>query len=119
MESTYHSQNTERRSGKRVRVDFMVNKFIDGYPYACRAVDISKGGMLVEKLVEPLHSRKAYPVEIGLPGTSDRIWVWARQVHTKGRRQALRFTSMDAFDQMVLTQYLLQQRARRASEAGK
>ncbi len=96
----------ERRSSKRTRIDLMINKYIDGYPYACRAVDISKGGLLVERIREPKHDRKFYPVEIGIPGMSDRIWVWARHVRSEGRSQALRFVAMDPFDQLFLDQYV-------------
>lgn len=96
----------ERRSSKRTRIDLMINKYIDGYPYACHAVDISKGGVLVERIREPKHDRKFYPVEIGIPGQADRVWVWARQVRSEGRRQALRFVAMDPFDQLLLDQYI-------------
>ncbi|MFW5739619.1 MAG: PilZ domain-containing protein [Myxococcota bacterium] len=96
----------ERRCSKRTRIDLMINKYIDGYPYACRAVDISQGGVLVERIREPKHDRKFYPVEIGIPGATDRVWAWARQVRTEGRRQALRFVAMDPFDQLLLDQYI-------------
>lgn len=96
----------ERRCSKRTRVDLMINKYIDGYPYACRAVDISKGGVLLERMREPRHDRTFYPVEIGVPGVADRIWAWTRQVRVSGRTQALRFVAMDPFDQLLLDQYI-------------
>jgi hypothetical protein len=96
----------ERRSSKRPRVDLMINKYIDGYPYACRAVDISKGGVLLERIHEPKHDRTFYPVEIAVPGVKDRIWAWTRQVRASGRSQALRFVAMDPFDQILLDQYV-------------
>ena len=96
----------ERRSSKRARVDLLINKYIDGYPYACRAIDISKGGVMVERMREPKHDRKFYPVEIGVPGTNERIWAWTRQVRAEGRNQALRFVAMDPFDQLLLDQYI-------------
>lgn len=95
----------ERRLSKRTPVDLMINKYIDGYPYACRAVDISKGGMLIERIREPKHCHDYYPVEIAVPGACDRIWAWTRQIHEKGHRQALRFVAIDAFDQAMLDQY--------------
>ena len=96
----------EKRRGARCRVETMVNKYIGGYPYACRLVNLSNGGMLVEKVSEPLHSSKAYPVEIGLPGTDDRVWAWAKQVGCSGKRQALKFMAIDPFDEILLNQYL-------------
>lgn len=96
----------ERRNSKRTRVDLMINKYIDGYPYACRAVDISDGGVLIETIHEPRHRNTYYPVEIAVAGAADRVWVWTRQVRVKGRKQALRFVAMDAFDRAMLEQYV-------------
>ena len=96
----------ERRVSKRTRVDLLINKYIDGYPYACRVMDISKGGVLLEKMSEPQHDRTYYPVEIAAPGGVDRIWAWTRQVRVSGNRQALRFVAMDPFDQVLLDQYV-------------
>ncbi|PIE06100.1 MAG: hypothetical protein CSA75_01295 [Sorangium cellulosum] len=102
----------ERRSAQRMNFDLFVNKYIDGLPYACRAVDISASGMLIERIQEPNHTRKFYPVEIGIPGSDDRIWAWTRQVRTSGRKQALRFVAMDPFDELLLDRYMDRQAAK-------
>lgn len=101
----------ERRTSKRTTVDLYLNKYIEGYPYTCRAVDISHGGILLECLNEPVHDRKFYPIELGVPGVADRIWVWTRSVWTHGRTQALRFVAMDALDELLLEQFIESQGA--------
>jgi len=93
---------TERRSSARRPVDMIVNQYIDGYPYACRAQDISSGGILLRRPHEPLHTMKSYAVEIGVPGQEDRIWVWARVAWARGDRQALRFLGMGPADREML-----------------
>jgi hypothetical protein len=62
-------------------------------------------------MCEPGHKRTFYPVEIGVPGMPDRIWVWARQVRETGRCQALRFVAMDPFDQVLLDQIISRKKA--------
>ena len=104
---------TERRSSARSPVDILVNKYIDGYPYACRAQDISSGGMLIHRPHEPLHTMKSYAIEIGVPGQDERIWVWARVAWTRGRAQALRFMGMGDTDRVMLDQ-LIDEAARAA-----
>jgi len=101
----------ERRSSQRKPIDLYLNKYIHGYPYACRAVDISHGGILVECINEPKHDRKFYPIELGIPGVADRVWVWTRSVWTRGRTQALRFVAMDALDEILLEQFIERQQS--------
>ncbi len=104
---------TERRSSTRSPVDIIVNKYIDGYPYACRAHDISSGGIRIQRPHEPLHTMKSYAIEIGVPGQEERIWVWARVAWTCGPTQALRFLGMGELDRSMLEQ-LIDEAARAA-----
>lgn len=104
---------TERRSSPRSSVDILVNKYIDGFPYACRANDISSGGIKIERAHEPLHTIKSYALEIGIPGREERIWVWTRVAWTRGRAQALKFMGMGDPDRALLDQ-LLEEVARAA-----
>ena len=96
----------ERRSSKRARVDLLFNKFIDGYPYTCRVLDLGMGGMLVRRINERDPNSKRYPLELALPGFDDPLWIWSRPVWSEGDRQALRFVAMDADDRAHLATYL-------------
>jgi hypothetical protein len=96
----------ERRTAKRSGVEILLNKYVDGFPHTCRALDISTGGVLLRRIHEPSLRREAYSLEIGVPGAAAPIWVWTRPVWTRGARQALRFVGMTPQDRKVLEQYV-------------
>ncbi|MCB9557649.1 MAG: PilZ domain-containing protein [Deltaproteobacteria bacterium] len=62
----------DQRLDFRVDVDFLLNKYIDGKPYLCRATNISRCGLRVERVFEPKHGEEAIGLQFQLPGT-DRI----------------------------------------------
>lgn len=87
-------------------MDLYFNKYVDGYPYLCRSVDVSATGLLAETFMEPDGDRTAYPLELRLPHQRDSLWVWARSVSRRGRRHALEFVGMDDQDRLALERYL-------------
>jgi len=103
----------ERRNAKRSGVEILLNKYVDGFPYTCRALDISTQGVLLRRIHEPSLRREAYSLEIGVPGAPAPIWVWSRPVWTRGARQALRFVGLTQQDRTVLEHYV--QALRRAA----
>ena len=112
--------NSERRNDPRTRVDLLFNKYIDGYPHLCRTIDVSEGGLLLERVSEPSVERDFYPVELGVleregDRAPERLWLWARQVWSDGSKQALRFIGVEERDRKKLTQLL--QRASISEEA--
>lgn len=102
--------DSDRRQSPRTRVDLLFNKYIDGYPHLCRTIDVSSGGMLLERVSEPTHQRDFYPVEIGLLDPKgdmvERLWIWAKQVWTDGERQALEFVELGDRDRRKLNRLL-------------
>jgi hypothetical protein len=104
--------SSDRRIAPRTRVDLLFNKYIDGYPHLCRTIDVSEGGMLLERVSEPEIDREFYPVEIGLMETEtserapERVWLWAKQVWTDGTRQALKFIGVEERDLRKLNRLL-------------
>ena len=98
----------DRRQEPRAAVELMINKYIDGYPYLCHALDISWTGLRLETVIEPAVRREFYPLEMGLPTADEPIWVWTRPVWTGDRLQALRFVGLDAKDARALAEYLSQ-----------
>ena len=58
------SQPSERRAAPRRPVDVYFNKYIDGQPFVCEAIELSTTGMLVRKIHEPDAPRACYAVEI-------------------------------------------------------
>lgn len=108
---------TDRRQSPRKRVDLLFNKYIDGYPHLCRTIDVSEGGLLLERVSEPSVSRDFYPVEIGLMevpaegegeegSKPERVWLWAKQVWSDGALQALKFIGVDDHDLKKLHELL-------------
>lgn len=97
---------TERRNTDRAPVDLFLNKYIDGYPYLCRAKNLSWGGLLLETTVEPCHQREFFSLEIELPGFAERVWLWTRPAWIRGRQQAHRIIGIDVRDERVLAEYL-------------
>ena len=103
---------SDRRQSPRKRVDLLFNKYIDGYPHICRTIDVSEGGLLLERVSEPSISREFYPVEIGLMEPeggkpTERLWLWAKQVWADGERQALRFIGVEERDLKKLHRLLV------------
>ena len=97
---------TDRRTSTRHHLDVFFNKFLDGHPYLCRAVDISENGILCDVFTEPATRHESFPLELRLPGEERSLWVWGRKVRTAGKRVAIRFLSLHHDDRAVLDQYL-------------
>ncbi len=96
----------DRRREKRRPLDVYFNKYVDGYPHLCRAVDVSQGGMLASNLFEPAHTPSAFPVEVQLPDEPAGLWIWARRVGRRDGKEAVRFVSMSEEDSARLAAYL-------------
>ena len=96
----------ERRNNVRRPFDIFFNKFLDGHPYLCRAVDISRHGILCDVFTEPQSVQQSFPIELRLPGEERSLWVWGRKLRTSGKREAIRFIALHAEDRMALDRYL-------------
>lgn len=96
----------ERRHAHRAPVNTLVNKYIDGFPYVCEALDLSAGGMLIRRIWEPERDKDFFPLELALPNARAGMWIWTRTVWTRGETQALRFVWMDEADRGLLSNYL-------------
>ncbi len=97
---------TERRNATRRSVDVFFNKFLDGYPYLCRSVDVSETGVLVDTYAEPEMEAVRFPLELRLPGERRTLWLWAKSVRSDGRTQAFEFVSMSTGAQKQLRRWL-------------
>src|SRR5215471_12628852 len=94
----------DRRTTPRAQLGtIFLNKYIDGFPHLVKLVDVSAGGMLVRKFHEPDVVRDYFTVELGVPGRSERMWLWTRRVWENGKVTALRFVGIDPVDRARLT----------------
>ncbi len=90
----------ERRNAKRKEIDLLVNRFLNGYPYMCKATDISRTGMRLARLREP--NQKSGPRFMGLqfqlPGSQHVITASGEMVFDDHRRGELgvHFTGLPA-----------------------
>ncbi len=85
----------DRRFEDRARFGgLFVNKHVDGHPHLARVLDLSAGGMMLRKVLEPARSKTSFAVELGIPWTDERFWIWARCVRDWGDLQALRFLGL-------------------------
>jgi hypothetical protein len=106
--STTELQGSDRRADRRRPVDLLINRFLNGYPYLCRATDISRTGMRLVPLLEPLDAPRYMGLQFQLPGTSDVITASGEAVFTAGERGAVgvKFTRLQAGSAAVLEQFM-------------
>ena len=98
----------ERRFGLRGQVDLPVIQHVDGFPHECRVVDISAGGLVVQrtKRLTQRSSRLVYSLELPLDGEGKRIHTLARPVWTDGSLQAMRYVAVNHMDRLEIAELL-------------
>lgn len=67
-------KNDQRRDPRRP-IDILLNKYVCGQPHICRGVNISRGGMLIHKVLEPDVPHLSVTVELELPGSPEVLCV--------------------------------------------
>lgn len=96
---------TERRAATRRSAHVYFNKYIDGHPYLCEAIELSETGMLLRRVAEPDASRACYALELAAgpldPG-DERIWLCASPVWQTDELEALRFVAQSERDREML-----------------
>ena len=97
--------NVDRRAAPRVEARVYLNKYIDGQPHLCEALEISTTGMLVRRVHEPDAPRAAYALELAagpLDAGEARVWICASPVWAAGDLEALRFVECSDGDRARL-----------------
>ena len=98
----------DTRGDRRVAIDILLNKYIDGEPHVCRGVNLSRGGMLLYKVFEPDVLQGEVSLEFQLPGSSRIVRVDGVTLaeHRWARAHGVRFTRMAEEDRELVDQYL-------------
>ena len=98
----------EQRRDSRKSIDIVLNKYIHGEPHLCRAVNISRGGMLLHRVFEPDRLHHAVVLEFQLPGSERvlRAEGMALMGSPGGRSCGVRFTHLSVETGAVLDQFL-------------
>lgn len=107
--------DVERRVAPRTPIHIYFNKYIDGMPHLCEAVEISMTGVLLRRVHEPDATRACYALEIaeaGDPGPepAERVWLCAAPVWRLGQYEALSFVSPSHLDKLKLADLLASSR---------
>jgi hypothetical protein len=80
----------------------LLNKYVGGLPYTVSLLDLSESGARVRCLLEPETPDQRFALELEVPRTGDRMWLWARQIWRRGRQQALAFSGLTPGDREML-----------------
>ena len=64
---------SERRTDPRREIDLLMNRFLNGYPYLCRASDISRTGMRIHPISGASSATRFVGLQFQLPGFADVI----------------------------------------------
>jgi hypothetical protein len=102
------NQAHDRRSNDRKPVDLLINRFLNGYPYMCRATDISRSGMRIVPMLEPTEAPRYMGLQFMLPGIDDVITASGEAVFVAGERGAvgIRFTKLPSESAALLDRFL-------------
>jgi hypothetical protein len=96
----------ERRISSRAQVDVPICALVDGYRHACRAIDLSPTGMLVDRTRElserALHLVSPFEIFLGQRPIRAR----ARPVWSQDRLVAVRFVWMNDVDRLTIAEML-------------
>jgi hypothetical protein len=86
----------DRRADARREIDVLMNRFLNGYPYLCRASDISRTGMRIHPISGAGAPTRFVGLQFQLPGVGDVITASGEIVSTgtAGAPLGVRFTRM-------------------------
>jgi hypothetical protein len=87
---------SDRRYNQRVKVDMLVNRFLNGQPYMCRMIDISRTGARLVPIIEPEGSRAPsyMGLQFQLPEQNEILTGAGVAVTRNGRTVGVRFTNL-------------------------
>jgi hypothetical protein len=109
-EKTTKANKADRRADPRREVDLLMNRFLNGYPYLCRASDLSRTGMRLHSLGSGSPATRFIGLQFQLPGCNDVITA-SGEVITGSTAGAcgVRFTRMPAVSAARLGRFLAAQ----------
>lgn len=97
---TGEAMRFEKRQSDRARIDLLLNKYVSGEPYLVRGLNLSRGGMLIQKVIEPELPQTKVLLELELPDCDDLLFIegMALQAERSSRTMAIRFLRMTPRD---------------------
>jgi hypothetical protein len=104
--------DTERRADPRREIDLLMNRFLNGYPYLCRASDISRTGMRLHPISGANSATRFVGLQFQLPGSGDVVTASGEVVSApaKDGPVGVRFTRMPAVSAARIGRFLAARR---------
>lgn len=102
------TSSEEIRKETRVSVDLLLNKYIKGRPYLCRATNVSRHGLLVLRVHEPPSRETSVGLQFQLPD-DDRVITCAGEVvfqHAELPATGIRITAIAPEHQALLDAFI-------------
>ena len=89
-----------------------MNRFLNGYPYLCRASDISRTGIRLQPISGANSATRFVGLQFQLPGSGDVITASGEVVSSRGKDGPLgvRFTRMPAVSAARIGRFLAARR---------
>src|SRR5262245_46692257 len=77
---------SDRRYHSRIKLDVLVNRFLNGHPYMCRMTDISRTGARLVPILEPAlrEAPRFIGLQFQLPGRDDILTASGEMVRAGG-----------------------------------
>jgi hypothetical protein len=87
---------TDRRYNKRVKIDMLINRFLNGQPYLCRMIDISRTGIRLAPMIEPdgIEAPPYMGLQFQLPDRNDVLTASGLTITRDDKTVGVRFTSL-------------------------
>jgi len=106
------AKNPERRADPRREIDLLMNRFLNGYPYLCRASDISRTGMRIHPISGASSATRFVGLQFQLPGSGEVVTASGEVVASPKQEGPLgvRFTRMPAVSAARIGRFLAAQR---------
>ncbi len=100
--------SADLRQESRVSIDILLNKYIKGRPYLCRASNLSRHGLLVHRVHEPLTRERNVGLQFQLPD-DERVITCAGEVvyeHDWLSANGIRITAIAPEHQALIDAFL-------------
>jgi hypothetical protein len=96
----------EPRAARRLPADLLFHRYVAGFPYLCRGLDLWDGGIRAVLFGAVPDEVECFRVELVLPGDTSPLSARVRRATRQGQEDTLEFVSMSAADQDRLARFL-------------
>jgi len=92
----------------RIQPHILVNKYVDGVPYANKVVDLSESGIALSSGVEPDHREGAQIlIELVLDSANPPLWIECEPVRSEGSQfDAFVFSNIGVPNQRIVRRFV-------------